>query len=321
MIDYIKATVNPRTFADSVLDTLDWQMKVNERTGEISPWKVHPFGSMKLEAYTLETGEIHRVILSGSIHNHAQEGTNWRAFDYAQLSKAIIDICHHLQISPYHIELVNLEAGANVLTPYKADQILAGAFLHRTTPFESLLRNRSIGVVAEKLEFRDKLYAKGHQYSDAITRSSWQGVYPPEHLIRWERHYTKMREVNRLGIFNFADLLNPSKLASLRSYIEQTLDEVLFVPQAPEAQSEIRSWHRDWTNPRYFEKLTKSNPQKFRRERTELRKRIEASNFNVWSEVSKAVANELRSACWPSKNELAAVNYWLNTLEQPQEVE
>jgi hypothetical protein len=129
-----------------------------------------------------------------------------------------------------------------------------------------------------------------------------------------------MREVNRMGIFTLADLLNPSKLAVLRSHVERTLDEVLFVPQAPEEQSEIRSWNRDWTNPRYFGHLAKSNPQKFRRERRALKKRLEASKLNVWSEVSQLIHNELRSACWPSKQELAIVNFWLNTFEQPQEV-
>jgi hypothetical protein len=314
VIDYTKANVDPSAFADSVLASLDWKVKVNQRTGETSPWKVYEFGSMKLEAYESDSGEIRRVILSGSIHKHAQEGANWMRFDYAQLSQTVIDLCHYLQISPHQIRLENLEAGANVVTPYKADQVLAGAFLHRTNPFESLLRDRRIGVVAEKHDFRDKLYAKGHQFSEAITRSNWQHIHPPENLIRWERHYTKMREVNSFGIETFADLLNPSKLASLCSHIEHTLEEVLFIPQAPEAQSEIRSWHRDWTNPRYFERLTKSNPQKFRRERAELRKRLEASNFNVWGEVTHAIREELRSACWPSKNELAVVDYWLNSM-------
>lgn len=314
MIDYIKATIDPSAFSSSVLSSLEWELAVNSNTGEIQRWRVHYFGAMKLKGYFQTNGELQRVVLSGSLHKHAQNGSNWKRFDYGQLLETLIDIVHYLQVVANLIRLENVEAGANTLTRFSGVDIIQGLFLHRTTPFEAMLTNRDIGVVAGKCDFRDKAYHKGNQYSREILASNDSKRLNPQHLIRWERHFVKMRDLNRMGVYNLADLADPSKLSLLRVHIENTLDEVLFVPQTEEAKKVIETVNPNWTNPRYFQALAKSNPQKFRRERKELNERMSVSGLNVWSEVSHAIRNELREACYPAQMDAKIAASWLRSI-------
>ena len=313
MIDFLKASIHPLAFPKEASEAIEWQMVVNERTGEISPWQEYYFGSMKAKGFFPAAGSPTRIILSGSIHKHQQGGANWKPFDFRQLLEGLISISDHLGVSPHEIQLENLEAGANVRTSHRAQEILKGAFLHRSTPFEAMLSDRKYGVVATKSEFRDKLYAKGRQYTKEIETANEAQDTDPEKLIRWERHYSKMRQLNQMGISTFADLANPSRLSKLRHKIEESLNEVLFVPQEKEARSEVATWNKEWTNPRYFISLSRENPQQFRRERTKLNNRLQDAGLVHWAQTSDEIRNELRAICYPSLKDAKMANHWASS--------
>ncbi|QXP71152.1 hypothetical protein H0I29_03390 [Polaribacter sp. R2A056_3_33] len=138
-----------------------------------------------------------RVLLTGSLHYYHNKGIhNYNDFTFIDLQKTIYEISKLVEVKISDIILLNIEFGVN-LTPYfNPNYIINNLQLHRGKEF---LKPYNFNYkVSKHQRFWIKVYNKGEQFKR------------PYNILRIELKYKKMIDLNKLGLYTFEDLVNPS---------------------------------------------------------------------------------------------------------------
>lgn len=204
MIDYIKLDVNADADALVKNPLLNFGAKINEQTGELIvnrygyAKKVAQFGFMELIITTnIKTGYT-KIELAGSLHKHAQAGTNYADFTHSDICKTIDSICGIICLPPDSFTIRHIEFGTNIKPTHSAENILSSLIAYKGKRFETREYNGS-GYMKRFCfsQFDLKVYNKSKQYS------------LPYNLLRYEIKVFKMQYFARKNIelHTLSDLL------------------------------------------------------------------------------------------------------------------
>lgn len=207
MIDYIKT----KHIQLIDINNFDWQISVNENTGEIRPIQTTEYKGMKLIRKT------DKVFLRGSLHKFFNNGEhNYNDFRYCDLLNVCRELRKFIGVPLNTIFLENVEFGVNIKLPFNPERILSSLILHKGESFHRMTEGK--GVQCSHAQFYIKIYDKGHQYKQ------------PDNILRLEIKVIKMAYFNnqKIEIKSIADLLNLETQHKLSELLTKIINEILF---------------------------------------------------------------------------------------------
>jgi hypothetical protein len=159
------------------------------------------------------------LIIDGSFHKNHFNGANYLPFSWDSFQTQINYLEAGLQLNPDLMELVNLEIGVNIITPFEVFTFLQrnliafkGHSFNRYNPDKNGL---CLGYVCPLRQYSVKAYDKGIQFD------------LPDYLMRFELRYIKMQKLKERGIKCLTDLKSLDKVNSLLSLLLSAWDNVL----------------------------------------------------------------------------------------------
>ena len=283
MIDFVKVALD-RDTAKRLLNNpgFDFKCKVSEQTGEVLPFpKI-----ATLQNLTFKIKSENYCELSGSLHKYAHGGVNHTDFSFADLVDAIFRLQDVFGIDLERARLKNLEIGINltelVVTP---PEFIRSVLTHKGKAFNEM-RNyygRSIGMERYHQRYGLKIYDKGKQYS------------LPYPVLRFEIKYTRMHDLNKLGLVNLSQLVNTGVLAKIGKELARRFDELLVIDPFLRLEDLRVSERRNlphYLNPKYWENLKEEDPKKHDYRRGQYRKMIKRYVANPMQQQVLATLTE-----------------------------
>ena len=224
MIDFVKFRLSSIYF-DQIISNkhLEFEMKVNSKTGEINSKHVAYLHNMKIEIW-----DSKRILISGSLHklynvltkNYApnqlndfqiKKGFNGNQYSYSNIWFTLNYLSKKISFSLSDTYLENLEFGFNLSHQFETTQILYSLIKHIGKPFTNYIENYYQVIHSHYIV---KAYDKANQY----------GI--DDELIRFELKFQKMEKLNKLLIFSCNDLLDINNLEKLKNLTSKAWSEV-----------------------------------------------------------------------------------------------
>lgn len=211
MIDGIKATVkgfDQKRLLENPL--LRWGRWTREDNGEsLSRCCRSSYKGIHLSLYDSGT-----LVVNGSIHRFFNDGQqNDTLFTFADLNKALFELCDFVKVKPEQIILHKMEIGLNLPTsPIPASRIVNSALLFKNKEFQAFYdKDRHLsGKIAVFRDYSVKLYVKNPL------------------LLRYEIAAERIRYYSRLGIGSAVDLLKREKYEGLINLLNKSVDNIIF---------------------------------------------------------------------------------------------
>jgi hypothetical protein len=273
-------------------DLLNFIEKINPETGEICTlnkngnavqhYKEAFYRSLRFIVYS------NRIFIKGSFHKYFNDGKhNYNDFRVKDLLSVLIDIEEKFNIKPHHFKLKSLEIGINLIIPF---DVLAGqdlsiliesCFLHKTKPFEinKNFNGKGAFIQFEHSLYSIKIYDKGRQFS----------IFG-KNLLRFEKHYKKMQELNKLGIYTLIDILNYG-LDNFSDELIKEWESILFYDRTIQTDPLRIHANLNYSNPIYWKKLVR-NQSNFKYHRSQYRK-MQKNSKDIQSKVSDLIQEKV----------------------------
>ena len=203
------------------IDTADIKTKKRyDETITTFRTKWQTFDLIVKEVYNKTTeGKDFYLTIKGSLHKNYYSGKNYLPFSWLQLQEQINLLCTTLSINPIFAQISSLEVGVNVSTPFEVTPFLRqniisykGSSFNRWQPDK---KGQSIGIYCTLTQYVVKIYDKGLQ-NDL-----------PNNLMRIEKRFLKMYELNKLDIKFLSDLKNISTVKNLLPQLLEMWENVL----------------------------------------------------------------------------------------------
>ncbi len=241
MIDFVK--INNLTLGPKIQDLLDFELKVNHRTGE-ELFNRKRSAYLKNLIFTICPGERF-VKMQGSLHKFSnQGGLNNDRFTFDRYLQVTDDLVDYVS-SDDNINV--LEFGVNLQTDFDPSELIDNLITHLKKPFNKTIYHGMQYSQCEYKHYIIKVYNKGlHQGPSG------------SHILRIEVKYLRMQKL-------FPDGLKWSYLQSVEtwSYLGEILrkkfSEIIFydptidLKSIPEKESQFI---KDGRNPFYWQDLT-----------------------------------------------------------------
>lgn len=129
------------------------------------------------------------VKLKGSLHKHAQGGTNYKDFTFPDIQRVIEELVNTFQFDPKEAFLNFIEIGVNIEVKTDPTNLIKNFLLYRNNEFETLpVTGKGFGRKCELQQMTIKVYNKSLQYG--LTSN----------LLRFEVKVTRMEFLKQYGI-------------------------------------------------------------------------------------------------------------------------
>ncbi len=296
MIDFVKVQINLASANILDNDLLDLKSEVSNKTGEvITSRKIANFRNLK---FTVINDQ--HCYISGSLHKYWHDGINYDSFSINEIVNAINDLRDRFNIDLSQAELRNLEVGVNLRElPVPTGSFIRSVIIHKGEPFNRIknLHRKSIGIEVYHQRYGIKIYDKGRQYS------------LPYPVLRFEIKFSKMHDLNALGIYNLFDLCDPENYKHLKKYVLDKFNEILLIePQLQKKKLKPVEERNlpNYTNPKYWENLKYGNPKNYDYHRKRYQQII--SNYipyPVQTQVADLMNKTWNKLAQPDENTLA----------------
>lgn len=157
------------------------------------------------------------VIMHGSFHKFFNQGLhNYNNFNYNNFKNSVNEIMNLYSIKPHQCALQNIEYGLNLEVEYDVNTILDNLLLHENkVPLKPL--KTDLRFKHQRYEL--KIYNKSEQYKMFDI---------PNNILRFEKRYERMIDLNKHSIYNLNDLLNPNCLNFFNQELIRNWLKVLF---------------------------------------------------------------------------------------------
>jgi len=282
MIDGVKV-VCPNRCAVSWNDNplLVFGSLVSTNTGEIlNQRKTAEYNGLTFSISPKVSGQSNFCAIAGSLHKYKNGGgINWDSFTFSELQTVL----HELQ-AVYHIDLnqtsiQGMEIGVNIPLDYSPEVIIKSAVSHKGQPFSTLYaakymtNKRRIGKYCDYADYTLKLYDKGKQCKNN------------EHILRVEVKAKRQRLLQPYGISTLADLTDKVKLLRLLELLLSKMNDIIFFDYrftGSELSEAKQLRYMRYSNPNYWENLTKFSRTKARKLYTELSKKYECIDWGIY---------------------------------------
>jgi hypothetical protein len=227
------------------------------------------------EDLTFKASKFKCLELSGSIHRHAQGGSNWQDFTLLEFNAAVMRLSDTWGLDPRELTIRSIEPGVNIRPPVAPQEFLERIILHRTTKPERRYEKSYTGIWIEHDIYGSKFYDKGeHSNLD-------------HDLLRYEIR-AEGSMLAKYGIHTLADLQHPWAWQVLGSLLLKHYDELLIIePNVREdglRRSQLDLVHRA-NDPKFWLEME-------RKQRSERRKAL----MNIYaSRVERPTGPEMRA--------------------------
>lgn len=220
MIDYIKTSI--QTTPEYLLSNpnLNFGANTNLQTGEVLNnrygyiTQVAQFGAMQISISTNTQTNYTKIELSGSIHKHTQQGTNYSKFTYNDICNAIHAICEITQLQPDKFIIRHIEYGVNINTAHSPANLLKSIIAYKGKGYE-IREYKGNGYMKRFClsQYDVKIYDKSKQYN------------LPFDVLRYELKVFKMQVFARQNIHlqTFTDLLNFDTYTQLHATLIESI--------------------------------------------------------------------------------------------------
>lgn len=217
MYDFAKAGLEDLSIDAMVNNSyLDFIGSHNTNTAEILNKKTAKHKGLRFivinDKYIKLDGSFHKYLNGGS-HNHND-------FTIKDFVEVLNSLSIKFAINPFTANLHNLEFGVNITLPFNTQLFLNAIISYKGKEYKKETYNG--GGYLLRFEFDQyeiKIYDKGLQYGLG------------ENILRFEIKVKKMEYFNsrsrNIGIYNYTDLLNTSKIEILSKHLLRAFNELL----------------------------------------------------------------------------------------------
>lgn len=198
--------------------------------------------------------------INGSIHRYSNNGgSNADDFRYTDIVEATHNLSKELSLDPIATRITRVEVGVNIAVD-DVEGVIDSVLLYKSDvgTFDKLGRRFSF------FDYTIKIYAKAPK------------------VLRVEIAIKKKRFLQRNSIYinTLDELIEPNALEQLRHLLIKVFQDVtiIYLPEEKIAQLSIKDLlkYKDYSNPRYWGRLNRTNKRKFQRERAKCRTFIES---------------------------------------------
>ncbi|MBL7965643.1 MAG: hypothetical protein JNK09_01500 [Prolixibacteraceae bacterium] len=185
MIDYTKINNLPVSVRETLAhEQLTFPMSNVTTTGEmLNRAQVAHYGMMD---FVVKGGYVK---LKGSLHKHAQGGTNYNNFTFPDIQRVVEELVNTFQFDPKKAHFNFIEIGVNIEVSTDPTTLIKNFLRYRHKEFGPMQVNGAgYGRQCRMDQFTIKVYNKSLQY----------GL--PFHLLRYELKVTRMEFLKQYGI-------------------------------------------------------------------------------------------------------------------------
>jgi len=279
LIDFIKYNLintDLNILQDNVL--LDFYNKVNVKTGELGTYLNAYYKGLEFKIYeTTESNPNQRATVEGSLHKYWNNGAhNFNDFGIVQIYEVLKDLKETFNIVPENCVLRQLEIGVNITPPKKTKTILKDCLLHKTNVLKwTFTKDEGNYILFKNQRHLNKFYDKKTHYTN-------KGFDIDKEIMRIEKKWSKMIELNKKGIYTLADLLKYD-LINFKTDLVKLWQNVLYcnLDTVKGTKNEYR-----YTNVNWWRSLNYSN---FKYHRNQLNKLLEKNPNNTKNIVQELI--------------------------------
>lgn len=281
---------------DSILKhpNLDFKYQVNQKTGEIvSPLQAEA-NRLKFTFYDSDSTTINKPALKiqGSLHkcynslfnpmldSIYERGFNGNDFSFSNLQDVQNYISNEYSIDLKQSRIRNIEAGFNISTSFKPQQVLDGLLLHNGTVFSMASDKECREAVHSR--YRHKCYDKGSQYN------------LKENIMRIENNYTRLNDVHAIGCNNVMDLTNRDVYERFKGLLLKTWGNVLlydFTLNKEQMTPKEKTKSVLLSNPIYWKSLESNRRD---RPKKQLQLLTQKYSQNIQSEIGQMIEHKFQ---------------------------
>lgn len=244
MIDFVKYQLknyDPAQLECSSL--LDFHYKVNRSTGELGSYCNAYYKGLEFKIYEpTSANNYKRVTVEGSLHKYWNNGAhNFNDFGIIQIFEVLNDIKLKFNIIAECCILKTIELGVNIIPPQITKQILKDCHLLKTDSLKWIYTNDEGNYIQVKNSNHiNKLYDKKTHYAN-------KGFSITNEIMRIEKKYTRMFELNNKGIYNLEDLLKHG-LINFKSDLVKMWQNVLYcdLETVKGTKNELKYTNSNW---------------------------------------------------------------------------
>ena len=261
---------------------LTFNSPANPETGEVDTSIAYSdYKGLRFYIYSARKGYKHGIItLEGSLHKFWNEGRhNYNDFGIEELDEVICELYNRFNLHPTNLLLRNIEFGVNISPPDDTDKIIDYCLLHKTTPFKWVFTKKGGNYKQVKREnYVIKIYNKQAQY---IAKYN----VPP--TLRFEIKFTRMRDLNKTGIYTMQDLLQYG-FDVFKARLLKEWENVLFYDYNV---FDGTKYSDRYSNEKFWRNL---NPSTFKYHRTILNRRIKTYLNSNKRQIAEAIDDKCK---------------------------
>ena len=261
---------------------LDFHSKVNLSTGELGSYSNAYYKGLEFKKYQpTRANPIGRLTVEGSLHKFWNNGAhNFNDFGVDEVGQAIKELSDTFQIQMNNCRLINLELGVNINPPMKTKSVLQRCIMHKRDLLKSVYtKDEGNYIQSQKQRHVIKLYDKKTHYVN-------QGFKIKDEIMRVEIKFSKMYQLNQLGIITLHDLLM-FDLSSFKAHLLREWDNVLFYDD--EALIGTKNEH-SYSSGLYWQNL---NNELFKYHRKNLKKIVSNNPNNIHKVIRNLIAEKV----------------------------
>jgi hypothetical protein len=261
---------------------LDFLLLINTKTGEYDSFKSAYYRGLEFKIYEVtEKTNYRRLTVEGSIHKYWNNGAhNFNDFGIVEVYQVVKDIESKFKIDAKNCILRQLEIGVNINPPIITKQVLKSCLKHKTKDIK-WVHTGDEGNYIQSVSQRHfiKIYDKKTHYQN-------KGFQIDNDIMRIEKKWRKMVELNEKGIYTLKDLLNYD-LINFKNDLLNLWDDVLYCDFDTVKGTKYED---KYTNVNWWERLSYD---KLKYHRNNLNKIIKKDSDNIKNQISKLISSKV----------------------------
>lgn len=279
MIDFIKINViNTNIDNIEVNPLLDFMQILNTKTGELNTYKNAIFKGLEFKIYEPnEKTSQRRLTIEGSLHKYWNNGAhNFNDFGIYEILEVLEDLRIKFKTLPENCVLRQLEIGVNINPPVTTKTVLKGCLKHKNKDLKWVYTNDEGNYIqATNQRHFIKIYDKCTHYKN-------KGFDIDNPIMRIEKKWRKMVELNNKGIHTIQDLINYN-LLNFKNDLLKEWNNVLYCDY-----NTVKGTKNEdkYTNVIWWERLNYDN---FKYHRNQLNKLIKSDPKNIKNIIAKLI--------------------------------
>ncbi|PQJ82625.1 hypothetical protein [Polaribacter glomeratus] len=283
LIDFVKFNVKDINVDNlEVNSLLDFKTIVNTKTGEVGTYKNAFYKGLEFKIYEqTDKTDYRRITIEGSLHKYWNSGAhNFNDFGINEVNEVLKDLNYRFNFTPLNCYLRQLEIGVNILPPIKTKKVLKACIMHKTNILKWVFTKDEGNYIQVKNQRHFiKLYDKKTHYQN-------KGFLIDNDIMRVEKKWCKMIELNKKGIYTIDDLINYD-LINFKTDLLNLWNDVLYCDVSTIKGT---NYENKYNNINWWEQLENSN---FKYHRGNLKKMIKTNPKNIKNIISNLISQKV----------------------------